>query len=87
VACGRLKPKKVTYDALITGLDALCPKGRHYFIRTQSLDHLRSETIEVLVERARRLSSLLSIFSIHHFHGAASRGRPPRRPLRCARIT
>jgi len=63
----------ITYDALITALDAFFPKGRHYFIRTQSLDHLRSETIEVLVERARRLSSPLSAFSIHHFHGAASR--------------
>lgn len=63
----------ITYDALITALDAFFPKGRHYFIRTQSLDRQRSETIEVLVERARRLSSPLSAFSIHHFHGAASR--------------
>jgi FAD/FMN-containing dehydrogenase len=63
----------ITYNVLITALDAFFPKGHHYFIRTQSLDRQRTETIEILVERARRLSSPLSAFSIHHFHGAASR--------------
>jgi FAD/FMN-containing dehydrogenase len=63
----------VTYAALITALDAFFPKGRCYFIQTRSLDHLRSEAIEILVESARRLSSPFSAVSIHHFHGAASR--------------
>ena len=63
----------VAYDALIHSIDALAPKGRHYFIQTQSLDGLRAETIEVLVEQAQQFSSPLSILSFHHFHGAASR--------------
>ncbi len=63
----------VTYAALITALDALFPKGRRYFMQTRSLDGLRAETIEVLVESAQQLSSPFSAISVHHFHGAASR--------------
>jgi hypothetical protein len=63
----------VSYDVLITALNPLVPKGRHYFAQTQSLDGLRAETIDVLVEYARQFSSPFSIISVHHFHGAASR--------------
>jgi FAD binding domain/Berberine and berberine like len=63
----------VAYDALVHTIDALFPKGRHYFGQTQSLDGLRAETIEALVESAQRFSSPFSAISIHHFHGAASR--------------
>src|SRR5262249_25165815 len=63
----------VPYDALINTLNALFPKGRHYAIRTRSLDALRAEPIEVLVEHARQFSSPFSGVAIHHFHGAASR--------------
>jgi hypothetical protein len=61
------------YGTLIGAMNALAPKGRHYFITTRSLDTLRDETIEVLVENARRFSSPFSLISVHHFHGAASR--------------
>jgi hypothetical protein len=63
----------VAYDALIHSIDALAPKGRRYFIQTQSLDGLIPETIEALVEQAQQFSSPLSLLSFHHFHGAASR--------------
>jgi hypothetical protein len=63
----------ITYDALVHTIDALFPKGRHYFCQTQSLTGLRAETIEALVESAQRFSSPFSGISIHHFHGAASR--------------
>jgi FAD/FMN-containing dehydrogenase len=63
----------IAYDALIHTLDAYFPKGRQYFIQTQSLASLRAETIEILIERAQQFSSPFSAFSIHHFHGAASR--------------
>jgi FAD/FMN-containing dehydrogenase len=63
----------VTYDVLITTLNALFPGGRHYFIQTQSLAGLRAETIDALVALAQPLSSPSSAVSIHHFHGAASR--------------
>jgi FAD/FMN-containing dehydrogenase len=63
----------ITYDALIHTLDAFFPKGRHYFLQTRSLVGLRAETIALLIESARQFSSPLSAFSIHHFHGAASR--------------
>lgn len=63
----------IAYDALIHSIDALVPKGRHYFIQTQSLERLRAETTEVLIELAQQFSSPFSLLSIHHFHGAASR--------------
>ena len=63
----------IAYRALINALDALFPKGRHYFIQTQSLDGLRVETIEALIDQARQFSSPFSAISIHHFHGAAGR--------------
>jgi len=63
----------VTYDALIKALNALVPKGRHYFGQTQSLAGLCTETIEVLIEHAQQFSSPFSFISLHHFHGAASR--------------
>lgn len=47
----------ITYDTLVHSADALFPQGRHYFSRTQSLDGLRAETIEGLVESAQRFSS------------------------------
>lgn len=63
----------VAYGALITAIDALFPKGRHYFLQTRSLEGLRPETIGVLIEGARQFSAPYSAFSVHHFHGAASR--------------
>jgi hypothetical protein len=63
----------LTYEALIRGLDALAPKGRYYFVQTQSLDGLCAETIEALVEQAQRFTSPFSVIAIDHFHGAASR--------------
>jgi hypothetical protein len=58
---------------LIRTLDAFFPKGRHYYIQTRSLVGLRAETIAALLERAQQFTSPYSAFSIHHFHGAASR--------------
>jgi hypothetical protein len=66
----------VGYEALINSMDALVPKGRHYFIQTRSLDGLRAETIEALVEQARRFSSPFSAIALHHCHGAAGRVAP-----------
>ncbi len=63
----------VTYNALIHGLDAIAPKGRHYYIQTQSLNGLQTETIEVLIEQGLPLSSPFSLIELHNFHGAASR--------------
>ncbi|GHO97835.1 6-hydroxy-D-nicotine oxidase [Reticulibacter mediterranei] len=63
----------IAYDALVHSADAMFPQGRHYFSQTRSLDGLRAETIEVLVESVQRFSSPFSAISIHHFHGAASR--------------
>jgi hypothetical protein len=63
----------VTYNALIHGLDATAPKGRHYYIQTRSLDGLQTETIEVLIDRGLPLSSPFSMIGLDNFHGAASR--------------
>jgi FAD/FMN-containing dehydrogenase len=63
----------VAYNALIHGLDAMVPEGRNYYIQTQSLKGLQTETIEILLEQGLPLSSPFSMISIHNFHGAASR--------------
>ncbi len=67
----RVQP--VTYNALIHELDAIAPKGRHYYIQTQSLKGLQTETIEVLSEQGVPLSSPFSLIQGQNFHGAASR--------------
>jgi FAD/FMN-containing dehydrogenase len=63
----------VTYNELIHQIDANAPKGRHYYIQTQSLRALQTETIEVLIEQGLPLSSPFSLIELHHFHGTASR--------------
>ena len=65
--------KAIPYDVLVYSIDSLAPKGRRYFLQTQSLPGLVDETISELIEMARHFSSPLSLLSIHHFHGAASR--------------
>jgi hypothetical protein len=65
--------RPISYGALINAMNALAPKGRHYFMQTQSLDALRVETIDVLVDLARQFSSPFSAVSVPHFHGVASR--------------
>jgi hypothetical protein len=61
------------YETLITAINPLVPKGRHYFMQTRSLEALRPETIDVLVEMAEQFPSPFSAITIHHFHGVASR--------------
>jgi FAD/FMN-containing dehydrogenase len=63
----------VTYNDLIHALDAFTPKGRHYYLKTQSLDSFQTETIEALIEQGLPLPSPFSMINIHNFHGAASR--------------
>ena len=65
--------KPITYNALIHGLDATAPKGRHYYIQTRSIQGLQAETIEVLLEQGLPLSSPFSMIGLDNFHGAASR--------------
>lgn len=62
-----------TYDVLITAITPLVPTGRRYFMQTQTVDTLCTESIDALVELTQQFSSPFSAISIHHFHGAASR--------------
>jgi FAD/FMN-containing dehydrogenase len=63
----------IAYNDLIHGLDAFTPKGRHYYLQTQSLNGLQTETIEALIEQGLPLPSPFSMININNFHGAASR--------------
>lgn len=65
--------QSVSYHELIHSSDAFTPKGRHYYLQTQSLDGFQTETIEALIEQGLPLPSPFSAINIHHFHGAASR--------------
>ncbi len=63
----------ITYYDLIHQIDAYTPAGRYYYLQTQSLAELQTETIEALIEPGLPLPSPFSTINIHHFHGAASR--------------
>ena len=63
----------ITYYDLIHSMEAMAPKGRHYFARTRSLAGLQAETTEALIEHGQSLPSPFSVIAMHHFHGAASR--------------
>lgn len=65
--------QSVSYKELIHSSDAFTPKGRHYYLQTQSLDGFQTETIEALIEQGLPLPSPFSAINIHNFHGAASR--------------
>lgn len=65
--------QSVSYNELIHSSDAFTPKGRHYYLQTQSLDGFQTETIEALIEQGLPLPSPFSAINIHNFHGAASR--------------
>ena len=65
--------QSVSYHELIHSSDAFTPKGRHYYLQTQSLKGLQTETIEALIEQGLPLPSPFSAINIHNFHGAASR--------------
>lgn len=65
--------QSVSYHELIHSSDAFTPKGRHYYIQTQSLNGFQTETIEATIEQGLPLPSPFSAINIHHFHGAASR--------------
>jgi FAD/FMN-containing dehydrogenase len=62
----------VAYNTFIRQRDSSVPSGRHYYIQTQSLAGLQSETIDALLEQGLPLPSPMSIISLHNFHGAAS---------------
>lgn len=64
------------YRVLINAINPLVPKGRRYFMQTQSLNMLSAETTDALVSMAEQFSSPFSAVTIHHFHGAASRVAP-----------
>jgi FAD/FMN-containing dehydrogenase len=62
-----------SYEILINAINPLVPKGRYYFMQTQSIEALSNNTIDVIVDLAQQFSSPFSAITIHHFHGAASR--------------
>lgn len=63
----------VTYNDLIHQWDVNAPKGRHWYVKTQSIKGFQTEAIEALIEQGLPFSSPFSFMTAHHFHGAASR--------------
>jgi hypothetical protein len=49
------------------------PKGAHYHLLTRNLDRLDEQSIGVLLEGARQITSPKSAIILHDFHGVASR--------------
>jgi hypothetical protein len=61
------------YGDAIRMFDAQVVDGRHYALRTRWLPGLTPDTLPVLVEAGRTLTSPHSLIALHHFHGAAAR--------------
>ncbi|GAA0919368.1 MULTISPECIES: FAD-dependent oxidoreductase [Streptomyces violaceusniger group] len=62
-----------SFAAAIAARDTMFPDGRYVTIRTRSLPRHTPEVVDALVQGAKAMTSPLSAFSLHHFHGAASR--------------
>ncbi|SED21213.1 FAD-dependent oxidoreductase [Streptomyces melanosporofaciens] len=62
-----------SFATAIAARDTMFPNGRHVSLRTRSLPRHTPEVVDALVQGAKTMTSPLSAFSVHHFHGAAAR--------------
>lgn len=65
--------RPVEYTALQTSLDKTAPYGARNFWKSDFMNELTDDAIEVLVEAANRMASPLSQIHIHHLGGAMLR--------------
>ncbi|GGM22902.1 FAD-binding oxidoreductase [Promicromonospora citrea] len=63
----------VTLPAMLAGIDAQFPAGRHVAIRTRTVPSLTTGVAEALAGAGDALTSPLSAVSLHSLHGAATR--------------
>jgi FAD/FMN-containing dehydrogenase len=68
--------RPMSYLELISMLDAVVPRGRHYYSKTRSLKQLSDEALETMIEYRSARPSPLALIVINHVHGAASRVGP-----------
>ena len=61
------------YEEALSLFDPVVVNGRHYAMRTRWVSALTDDTIAILSDAARRVTSPFSALAVHHFHGAASR--------------
>lgn len=68
----------IPYVALQAMLDSSAPKGIHSYWRTQYLNELTDEAIDILVKHVSNLKNLspFSALHIHHWEGAINRIKP-----------
>jgi FAD/FMN-containing dehydrogenase len=66
----------VTYAELLALFDPTIVDGRHYAVRTRAVADFTPEVIDALTEAGPAPASPLSLVTISHFHGAATRIAP-----------
>ncbi|BBJ38143.1 hypothetical protein SSPO_008610 [Streptomyces antimycoticus] len=62
-----------SFATALAARDTTFPDGRYVSLRTRSLPRHTPEVVDALVQGAKTTTSPLSAFSVHHFHGAATR--------------
>jgi hypothetical protein len=68
--------RPMSYLELISMLDAVVPRGRHYYSKARSLKQLSDEALETMIEYRSARPSPLALIVINHVHGAACRVGP-----------
>jgi FAD/FMN-containing dehydrogenase len=63
----------VSYLELISMLDALVPRGRHYYSKACSLKHLDDEALKTIINYGSASPSPFAQVILQHVHGAVSR--------------
>lgn len=68
--------RPMSYLELISILDALVPRGRHYYSKARSLQNLSDEMLETVLDYGLARPSPLAQVVLQHVHGTASRVDP-----------
>jgi FAD/FMN-containing dehydrogenase len=63
----------MTYQAMLSMFDAHVINGRHYAAQTRWLEELTPAAIDALIDSGDNRTSPLSVISMHHFHGQATK--------------
>jgi len=68
--------RPMSYLEVISMLDALVPRGRHYYSKARSLDTLSEELFDAMIEAHTVRPSPWTQIVLQHVHGATSRVGP-----------
>ncbi len=68
--------RPMSYLELISMLDAMVPRGRHYYSKARSLKQLDDEALKTIIDYGSACPAPLTQVILQHIHGAVSRVDP-----------